>query len=59
MTCNSRENKEARGPWFLLDLTPLHRIVMFAINHTDQFSKVAPLLSVASTIIDNVNKYIL
>ena len=35
------------GPWPLLNLKSLHGIVIFAIEL--QFSKVAPLLSVASS----------
>ena len=38
-----------RGPWPLLHLRLLHRVVIFTIEKSLQFSKVTPLLSVASS----------
>ena len=42
-------NMEARGPWPLLNLRPLHRIVIFAIENHFSLAKWPPLLSVASS----------
>ena len=42
-------NREARGPWPLLNLRTLHRIVIFAIENHFSLAKWPPLLSVASS----------
>ena len=45
------------GPWPLLNLRPLHRNVIFAIEHHFSLVKWPPLLSVASSVSDVVNTY--
>ena len=39
-----------RGPWPLLDLRPLHRKIIFAIENHFSLAKWPPLFSVASSV---------
>ena len=41
-------NREARGPWHLINLRPLYRSANFAIENSLQFSKVPPFLTFSS-----------
>ena len=52
--CNTNQScyaqaAEIGGPWPLLNLRPLHRIVIFAIENHLSLAKWPPLLSVASS----------
>ena len=44
-----------QGPWSLLNLRPLHRIVIFAIENHFSLAKWPPLLSVASSASDKTD----